>query len=96
LALGVNIGMSGDVGVFAHGDNAREMELMVDYGMTPLQVLKAATSINAKAFHLDTQIGTLKPGMAADIIIMSGNPSTNINAIRKMLFVMKDGKPYLN
>jgi len=96
LALGVNIGMGGDVGVFAHGDNAREMELMVDYGMTPLQVLKAATSINAKAFHLDKQIGTLKPGMAADIIIMSGNPSTNINAIRKMLFVMKDGKPYMN
>jgi imidazolonepropionase-like amidohydrolase len=96
LALGVNIGMGGDVGVFAHGDNAREMELMVDYGMTPLQVLKAATSINAKAFHLDKQIGTLKPGMAADIIIMSGNPSTNINAIRKMLFVMKDGKNYRN
>jgi imidazolonepropionase-like amidohydrolase len=92
LALGVNIGMGGDVGVYAHGDNAREMELMVDYGMTPLQVLKAATSINAKAFHLDKQIGTLKHGMAADIIIMSGNPSTNINAIRKMLFVMKDGK----
>jgi len=96
LALGVNIGMGGDVGVYAHGDNAREMELMVDYGMTPLQVLKAATSINAKAFHLDKQIGTLKPGMAADIIIMSGNPSTNINAIRKMLFVMKEGKTYMN
>jgi imidazolonepropionase-like amidohydrolase len=96
LALGVNIGMGGDVGVYAHGDNAREMELMVDYGMTPLQVLKAATSINAKAFHLDKQIGTLKPGMSADIIIMSGNPSTNINAIRKMLFVMKEGKTYMN
>ena len=96
MAAGINIGMGGDVGVYAHGDNAREMELMVDYGMKPLQVLKAATSINAKAFHLDKQIGSLKPGMAADIIIMSGNPSSNIKAIRNILFVMKDGKNYMN
>ena len=96
MAAAINIGMGGDVGVYAHGDNAREMELMVDYGMKPLQVLKAATSINAKAFHLDKQIGSLKPGMAADIIIMSGNPSSNIKAIRNILFVMKDGKNYMN
>lgn len=96
MASGIKIGMGGDVGVYAHGDNAREMELMVDYGMKPLQVLKAATSINAKAFHLDKQIGSLKPGMAADIIIMSGNPSSNIKAIRNILFVMKDGKNYIN
>jgi imidazolonepropionase-like amidohydrolase len=92
MASGIKIGMGGDVGVYAHGDNAREMELMVDYGMKPMQVLKAATSVNAKAFHLDKITGSLKPGLAADIIILSGNPITNINAIRNILFVMKDGK----
>jgi imidazolonepropionase-like amidohydrolase len=96
MASGIKIGMGGDVGVYAHGDNAREMELMVDYGMKPMQVLKAATSVNAKAFHLDKITGSLKPGLAADIIILSGNPITNINAIRNILFVMKDGKKYVN
>jgi imidazolonepropionase-like amidohydrolase len=96
MASGIKIGMGGDVGVYAHGDNAREMELMVDYGMKPMQVLKAATSVNAKAFHLDKITGSLKPGMAADIIILSGNPITNINAIINILFVMKDGKKYVN
>ena len=96
MASGIKIGMGGDVGVYAHGDNAREMELMVEYGMKPLQVLKAATSVNAKTFHLDNITGSLKPGMAADIIILSGNPTININAIRNILFVMKDGKKYVN
>jgi len=96
MASGIKIGMGGDVGVYAHGDNAREMELMVDYGMKPMQVLKAATSVNAKAFHLDKITGSLKPGMAADIIIVLGNPSTDIKSIRNILFVMKDGKKYVN
>src|SRR5207237_6299139 len=84
LKTGVTICMGGDVGVFAHGDNAREMELMVEYGMKPLNVLRSATSVNAKAFGYDDKIGSIKKGMLADIIMVSGDPSTNINAIRNV------------
>ena len=94
LASGVTIGMGGDVGVFAHGENVLEMELMIEYGMKPIDVLKAATSVNAKAFHLDNIVGALKAGLKADIIIVEGNPAENISSLRKVLLVMKDGKVY--
>lgn len=94
LAAGVTIGMGGDVGVFPHGDNALEMELMVEYGMNALEVLKAATSINAKALHLETKVGALKPGLLADLIIVRGDPSASISAMRNVQFVMKNGIVY--
>lgn len=94
LESGVVIGMGGDVGVYPHGENVLEMELMVEYGMQPLDVLKAATSVNAKAFHLDKQVGFLKEGMKADVVIVSGDPSKNISDLRKVNFVMKDGIVY--
>lgn len=94
LASGVTIGMGGDVGVYPHGENALEMELMVEYGMKPLDVLKAATSVNAKAFHLENNVGALKPGLKADVLIVSGNPAATISDVRKVLFVMKDGVVY--
>lgn len=94
LKAGVTICMGGDVGVFTHGDNAREMELMVKYGMSPLAVLQSATSINAAAFGYADQVGTLKPGLLADIIIVKDDPSKNISAVRDILLVMKDGKIY--
>ncbi|PLK43732.1 amidohydrolase family protein [Emticicia sp. TH156] len=92
LKSGVKICMGGDVGVFAHGDNAREMEMMVEYGMQPLDVLKSATSINADAFHIEKQAGRIKPGLLADILVVEGNPAQNIQAIRNIKLVMKDGK----
>ena len=91
MESGVAIGMGGDVGVFPHGENALEMELMVEYGMKPLDVLKAATSVNAKAFHIENQFGFIKEGMKADLLIVSGNPSTTISDLRKVKWVMKDG-----
>lgn len=91
---GVTIGMGGDVGVFAHGQNVLEMELMVNYGMKPLQVLKAATSVNAKALQLQDSIGFIKAGYLADLVIFEGNPSLNISDLRKPLWVMKDGVIY--
>jgi imidazolonepropionase-like amidohydrolase len=94
MESGVTIGMGGDVGVYPHGENVIEMELMVEYGMKPVDVLKAATSINAKALHMDQQIGMLKPGMLADIIIVGGDPSIQISVIRQVKFVMKDGVVY--
>lgn len=96
LASGVTIGMGGDVGVFAHGDNVLEMELMQTYGMKSIDVLKAATSINARAFHLDNQVGFIKPGLKADLLIIIGDPSKNISDLRKVKFVMKDGVVYRN
>jgi imidazolonepropionase-like amidohydrolase len=94
IASGVSIGMGGDVGVYPHGENALEMELMVEYGMQPIDVLKAATSVNSRAFHLDDRLGFLKPGFISDVVVVSGDPSKNISAIRTVLFVMKEGVVY--
>jgi imidazolonepropionase-like amidohydrolase len=92
LDAGVKICMGGDVGVFTHGDNAREMEMMVDYGMSPLETLKSSTSVNADVFHISERVGRLRKGLLADIIAVEGNPTTQISAIRKVLLVVKDGK----
>ncbi len=96
MESGVSIGMGGDVGVFPHGENALEMELMVEYGMKPIEVLKAATSVNAKAFHLDHQVGAIKEGLKADLVVVSGDPSVTISDLRKVKWVMKDGVIYRN
>jgi len=93
LDSGVQIVFGGDVGVFTHGENYREMELMVDYGMKPLAVLKSATSGNARMFHLD-QLGSLKEGFLADIIAVKGNPVEDISSVKNVSFVMKDGVIY--
>jgi imidazolonepropionase-like amidohydrolase len=91
LKAGVIICAGGDVGVFPHGQNARELELMVEYGMKPQDVLKSATSINAKAFHVEREVGQISPGLLADIIIVEGDPTKNIAAIKDVKWVMKDG-----
>lgn len=94
LKSGVTILMGGDVGVFTHGNNAIEMELMVEYGMKPIDVLRSATSVNAKAFGYENQIGSLRKGMLADLVAVKGDPSINIKAVRDIAFVMKDGIVY--
>ncbi len=86
--------MGGDVGVFPHGDNAREMELMVDYGMKPIDVLQSATSVNADVFRINDKVGRIKPGLFADILVVKGDPSKNIHDIRNIKLVMKDGVIY--
>ncbi len=91
LVAGVTICAGGDVGVFAHGDNARELELMVEYGMSALDVLKSVTNINAKVFHLDDRLGSIASGLFADIIVVRGDPTKRINDVRNIEFVMKDG-----
>lgn len=90
LDAGVIICFGGDVGVFAHGDNAREMEMMVEYGMKPLEVLKSATSINARVFHL-AQLGQIQPSFLADLIAVEGRPDEQISDVRKVRMVMKNG-----
>jgi imidazolonepropionase-like amidohydrolase len=91
LKAGVAIGMGGDVGVFHHGQNVYEMELMAEYGMKPLEILRAATSVNAKALHLEQEIGSLKPGMKADLVVVTGDPSADISHLRNIVAVMKEG-----
>lgn len=81
-----------DVGVFDHGDNAWELELMVQYGMTPLKVLHAATAGNAKLLHLENDIGHIAPGLFADLVATPGDPSTDISVLRNVSFVMQAGK----
>ena len=88
--------MGGDVGVFAHSDNAREMELMGEYGMKPIDVLRSATSVNADVFKISNTVGRIKPGLFADILVVNGDPSADIHAIRNTKIVMKDGFIYLN
>jgi imidazolonepropionase-like amidohydrolase len=94
LKVGVTICMGGDVGVFTHGDNAREMELMVEYGMKPIDVLKSATSVNAGMFGYGKKIGRITKDLLADIIAVDGDPSIEIKNIRKIKLVMKDGVVY--
>ncbi|VAW11711.1 hypothetical protein MNBD_BACTEROID03-203 [hydrothermal vent metagenome] len=74
----MTIVFGGDVGVFTDGENYRELESMVQYGMQPKQVLQSATSVNASVFHLDN-LGELKKGVLADIIAVEGNPIEDIS-----------------
>jgi imidazolonepropionase-like amidohydrolase len=96
LQKGVTICFGGDVGVYPHGDNAREMEAMVAYGMKPLDVLKSATSVNADTFGYGDKIGRIRKGLLADLVVVNGDPSQNISDIRKTVLVMKDGIIYVN
>ena len=95
LQYGITICMGGDVGVYAHGTNAIEMELMSEYGMPAIDVLKSATSVNADVFGYGNKIGRIKKGLLADIIAVQGDPSTDIKNLRKIKLVIKDGVIYL-
>jgi len=91
LDSGVSIAAGSDVGVFPHGESARELELMVAYGMPALAVLKSATSVNARVMKMETQVGRIAPGLLADLIAVAGDPAADISATRKVSFVMKGG-----
>lgn len=90
LAVGVEIVAGGDVGVFPHGDNARELEMMVDYGMKPLAVLRSVTSGNADVFELP-DLGRVALGKLADLVVVTGNPGKDVAALRKVELVVKGG-----
>lgn len=91
LRAGVTLCMGGDVGVYAHGDNVRELELMVEYGMDPLAALRAATSGNADILELDDR-GRVRPGLLADLVAVRGDPTGDPSALREVVLVMKGGQ----
>lgn len=92
LDSGVVIASGSDVGVFSHGENARELEIMVAYGMKPIDAVRSATSVDAKVLHMDTQIGRVATGLLADIIAVDGDPTMDIKALRQIKLVMKNGQ----
>jgi imidazolonepropionase-like amidohydrolase len=92
LAAGVTILNGSDVGVFPHGDNARELELLVTYGMSPIDALKSATSTAARVLHMETRIGRIREGLLADLVAVDGDPTTDITALRRVRLVLKGGQ----
>jgi imidazolonepropionase-like amidohydrolase len=91
LAAGVAICVGGDVGVFAHGENAREMRLLAAAGMTPAAVLRAATVGNARMFGVADRVGSVRPGLYADLVAMPGDPTREPESWSRVGFVMKNG-----
>jgi len=94
IKSGVTIANGSDVGVFRHGDNARELEMLVNYGMSPQAALTAATATAAKVLRMDSQIGRIAPDLLADLLAVDGDPTREIGAVRRVRLVMKDGRIY--
>jgi imidazolonepropionase-like amidohydrolase len=94
LDVGVTIANGSDMGVFAHGDGARELELLVEYGMKPVEAMRSATSVVAKTLRLDHRVGSIAPGLLADMVAVAGDPTHDIKSLRQIKLVMKAGVVY--
>lgn len=92
LAAGVIIACGSDVGVFAHGDSARELELMVEYGMNPADAVRSATITAARVLRREADLGRVDESFLADLIAVRQNPFDNISAVREVVLVIKDGR----
>lgn len=91
---GVKIAFGTDAGVFPHGENYREFQYMTEVGMPNLEAIQSATLHGAMLLGVEDKLGTIEPGKLADIIAVEGDPSEDINAMKEVVFVMKEGKIY--
>src|SRR5262249_6452374 len=94
LDAGVTIINGSDVGTFPHGENARELDAMVAYGMSATAAIKSATSVAARVLHMENQIGMVKAGLYADLAAFDGDPTKDVAALPRVKFVMKGGAVY--
>jgi imidazolonepropionase-like amidohydrolase len=94
LEAGTPIVNGSDIGVFPHGEGAREIELMVEYGLKASAAMRAATAGAAKALHLEDRLGSVRAGLLADLIAVEGDPASDVKALRKVRLVMKGGTLY--
>jgi imidazolonepropionase-like amidohydrolase len=92
---GVVVGLGSDVGVFPHGESWRELAWLVRAGMTPAEALQAATVVNARALGLEGKVGEIWQGAFADLVAVKGDPTSDIEAVTDVVFVMKDGAVYV-
>src|SRR5438874_466954 len=92
VKMGIKISFGTDAAVFPHGQNAKEFKLMTDLGMSPIEALRSATSVDADLFGLAQKTGTLEKGKLADVVAVPGDPTTDITATARVSFVMKEGK----
>lgn len=90
--MGVPIAFGTDAGVFNHGRNAEEFQLMVDAGLTPREAVASATTMAAKTLNMENQIGRIAPGYSADLIAVSGNPLKNVKMLESVDWVMVRGR----
>jgi imidazolonepropionase-like amidohydrolase len=96
VALGVKIGFGTDVGSFPFGEQNQEFGLMVEYGMRPIDAIRSATSTAAEILRMSGEVGTLAPDSTADLIAVDGEPDVDIDALRRVRFVMADGRIFRN
>jgi imidazolonepropionase-like amidohydrolase len=94
VKTGANMVFGSDAAIYPHGDNGKQFSRMVQFGMTPLQSIQAATINSATLLKQQSELGQIKEGFLADIIAVDGNPIENISLMENVSFVMKDGKVY--
>ncbi len=92
IRAGLNVAYGTDSGVQPHGQNARQLAVFVEAGMSPLDALRSATLVNAKLLRLDGRVGTLRAGAFADLVAVPGNPLDDVRVVERPQFVMKDGR----
>ena len=91
---GIKLTMGTDAGVYPHGDNPKQLAWMVQYGMTPMQAIQAATKVGAEALGIEKTVGQIAPGYSADIIAVAADPIADVSSLEHVAFVMKEGAVY--